>query len=204
MNKQERGASDGGSLSAFTPQKRTKTGSSAAVNTSPPQRLMPQIINNRLEASPGGGVPPPHSGCSLGGASELRCDGRMLPAAGGLLQEPSNSPVSAVKIGAPLRRRRTTRSPLHRLCGRAPRSPGSTSRVSSSLTRALGFGAICLTMASIFQPPRLLLGASLSFPPDNEMLMLFGHRGDAVDTRSRRKKPRTGPAPPPPPAAASA
>lgn len=44
-------------------------------------------------------------------------------------------------------------------------------------------------MASIFQAPRLLLGAFLLFLPDNEMLMLFGHGGHAVDTL---QKPRTG------------
>lgn len=122
----------------------------------------------------------------MGGASELGCDGRMLPAAGGLLQEPSNRAVSSVKIGAALRRRRATRSPLHRLCGRAPRSPvlqAASPPLCRALVLALRFRAICLTMASIFQPPRLLLGASLLFAPDDEMLMLFGHRGPAVDTR---------------------
>lgn len=44
-------------------------------------------------------------------------------------------------------------------------------------------------MASIFQAPRLLLGAFLLFLPDNEMLMLFGHRGHAVDIL---RKPRVG------------
>lgn len=154
----------------------SKRASSAAVNTL--CSLTEPIINNQWEVSPGGGVSP--TGL-LSGWSERRCDGgcrRPSP-------EPSNRAVSSVKIGAGVER--ALRS-IHDGGASSRRAPP----LCCALTLTLRFRAICLTIASIFQAARLLLGAFLLFPSDNEMLMLFGLWGGAVDTRSQRKYQESG------------
>lgn len=94
-----------------------------------------------------------------------------------LLLEPSNRAISSVKIGE---------RPQRQASNTLPASPSRWQRCSTRRVCPV-FPAICYTKASIFQAARLLLAAFLFSPPDNEMLMLFGHRGDAVDTRSFSK-----------------
>lgn len=156
----------------------SKHASSAAVNTL--RSLMEPIINNQWEVSPGGGVSP--TGL-LSGWSERRCDGGCRrPSA-----EPSNRAVSSVKIGAGVERALRSIHDGGASSRRAPPPP-----LCCALTLTLRFRAICLTIASIFQAARLLLGAFLLFPSDNEMLMLFGLWGGAVDTRSQHQNQESG------------